>query len=110
MFQTTLAPPLYLTFEGDNYKKLTWYSKEAAAREQVGRLLNADESPAISLTSLEVVLHSFLPFFFFFESWCLKSTFKLSSMQSVKNVKPLLKLKSEKKHIRQKNYQLADWD
>lgn len=49
MFRTTLAPPpLYLTFEGDYYKELTWYGKETAAREQVGRLLNAYESSAIS--------------------------------------------------------------
>ena len=48
MFLTTLAPPLYLPFEGDYYKELTWYGKETAAREQVGRLLNAYESSALS--------------------------------------------------------------
>lgn len=48
-FQTTLAPPpLYLTFEGDYYKELTWYGKETAAREQAGRLLNAYKSSALS--------------------------------------------------------------
>lgn len=58
MLQTTLAPPpLYLTFEGDYNKELTWYGKEATAKEQVGCLLNAYESLAISLTGLEVFLH-----------------------------------------------------
>lgn len=72
MSQTTLVPPpLYLTFEGDYYKELTWYGKEATDKEQVGCLLNAYESPAISLTGLEIFLYLFLGIF---ESWCLTST------------------------------------
>lgn len=36
MLPTTLTSELlYLTFEEDYYKELTWYIKEAAAREQM---------------------------------------------------------------------------
>lgn len=72
--QTPLFPPLlYLTFDGDYYGELTWFGKETAAREQVGCLLNAYKSTAISLTALKVFLQSFLAIL---ESWCLKSTFR----------------------------------
>lgn len=77
-FPATLAPVLsYLTFEGDYCKELTWYVKEAAAREQVGHLL-MPTSPLLFIWQHWKYFYSLLFFFFLaiFESLYLKSTFR----------------------------------
>lgn len=70
MLPTTLTSVLsYLTFEEDYYKELALYIIETAAREQMGHLLNAYQSPAIYLAALKIFLQSF--FFGYF--WVLVS-------------------------------------
>lgn len=94
MLPTTLTSALsYLTFEEDYYKELTWYVIETAAREQIGHLLNAYQSPAIYLAALKIFLQSF--FWLFLSLGIIRALSEMSSMQAVKIAKLLLMLKSE---------------
>lgn len=97
-FPATLAPALsYLTFEGDYCKELTWYVKEAAAKEQVGHLL-MPTSPLLFIWQHGKYFYSLLFFFFWlFLSPCiLRALSEVSSTQTGKNIKLLSGLESEK--------------